>query len=230
MQVNDRMTPNPVTLTEDASFQDALHLMKEKNIRRLPVVAKDGHLIGIVVQKDLFSASPSSATSLSIFEVHYLLSKLKMKNVMTKRVVTVGDDCPLEEAARIMVDYKIGCLPILKEDKLVGIITETDIFKTFVEILGGREKGLRLTLDVTEKKGMLAAIAKEIAKQNGNILSVATFSGKNATDRIITIKVVDAPKESLLKSLETACVKVLNAVDMTEGGYAPRIIDRKTRL
>lgn len=230
MQVKDRMTPNPVTLTEDASFQDALHLMKEKKIRRLPVVAKDGHLVGIVVQKDLFSASPSSATSLSIFEVHYLLSKLKMKNVMTKRVVTVGDDCPLEEAARIMVDYKIGCLPILKEDKLVGIITETDIFKTFVEILGGREKGLRLTLDVTEKKGMLAAIAKEIAKQNGNILSVATFSGKNANDRIITIKVVDAPKESLLKSLETACVKVLNAVDMTEGGYAPRIIARKTRL
>jgi acetoin utilization protein AcuB len=230
MQVKDRMTPNPVTLIEDASFQDALHLMKEKKIRRLPVVAKDGHLVGIVVQKDLFSASPSSATSLSIFEVHYLLSKLKMKNVMTKRVVTVGDDCPLEEAARIMVDYKIGCLPILKDDKLVGIITETDIFKTFVEILGGREKGLRLTLDVTEKKGMLAAIAKEIAKQNGNILSLATFSGKNATDRIITIKVVDAPKESLLKSLETACVKVLNAVDMTEGGYAPRIIDQKTRF
>ena len=230
MQVKDRMTPNPVTLIEDASFQDALHLMKEKKIRRLPVVAKDGHLVGIVVQKDLFSASPSSATSLSIFEVHYLLSKLKMKNVMTKRVVTVGDDCPLEEAARIMVDYKIGCLPILREDKLVGIITETDIFKTFVEILGGREKGLRLTLDVTEKKGMLAAIAKEITKQNGNILSLATFSGKNATDRIITIKVVDAPKESLLKSLETACVKVLNAVDMTESGYTPRIIDRKTSL
>jgi acetoin utilization protein AcuB len=145
---------------------------------------------------------------------------------MTTQVVTVED--ARWKAARIMVDYQIGCLPILKVDKLVGIITETDIFKTFVEILGGREKGLRLTLDVTEKKGVLAAIAKEIAKQNGNILSVATFSGKNANDRIITIKVVDAPKESLLKSLETACVKVLNAVDMTEGGYTPTIIGRKT--
>jgi acetoin utilization protein AcuB len=127
-----------------------------------------------------------------------------------------------------MVDYKIGCLPIVKQDKLVGIITETDIFKTFVEILGGREKGLRLTLDVTEKKGVLAAIATEIAKQNGNIISVATFSGRNANDRIITVKIVGAPKESLLKSLETACVKVLNAIDMTEGGYAPTIIERKT--
>jgi acetoin utilization protein AcuB len=126
-----------------------------------------------------------------------------------------------------MVDYKIGCLPIVKGDKLAGIITETDIFKSFVEILGGREKGLRLTLDVTEKKGVLAAIATEIAKQNGNIISVATFSGRDAHDRIITVKIVGAPQDSLLKNLETACVKVLNAVDMTEGGYTPTIIDRK---
>ena len=157
MQVKDRMTPNPTTAAEDTSFEEALHIMKEKKIRRLPIVSKNGRLSGIVVQKDLFSASPSAATSLSVFEVHYLLSKLKMKDVMTKRVVTVGDDCPLEEAARIMVDYKIGCLPITKDGKLLGIITETDIFKTFVEILGGRTKGLRLTLDVTERKGELAA-------------------------------------------------------------------------
>jgi acetoin utilization protein AcuB len=198
--------------------------MKEKKIRRLPIVNKSGRLTGIVVQKDLFSASPSRATSLSVFEVHYLLSKLKMKDVMTKRVVAVGDDCPVEEAARIMVDYKIGCLPIVKEDNLVGIITETDIFKTFVEILGGREKGLRLTLDVTERKGELASIAGEIAKQDGNIISVATFSGRNATDRIITVKVTGASKEPLLKGLEAKGVKVLNAIDMTEGGYAPKII------
>ena len=208
-------------------LSDLLHLMKEKKIRRLPIVTKEGSLVGIVVQKDLFSASPSAATSLSVFEVHYLLSKLKMKDVMTKRVVTVGDDCPVEEAARIMVDYKIGCLPIVKEDKLVGIITETDIFKTFVEILGGRVKGLRLTLDVTEGKGALADIAAEIARQDGNIVSVATFSGRDASDRIVTVKVVGAAREPLLKSLETVRVKVLNAIDMTEGGYTPMIIERK---
>jgi acetoin utilization protein AcuB len=137
MQVKDRMTPNPVTVTEDSSFEDALHLMKEKKVRRLPVVDKKGRLVGIVADKDLFSASPSPATSLSVFEVHYLLSKMKMKSLMTKRLITVGIDCPLEEAARIMVDHKIGSLPVLKENKLVGIITETDIFKTFVELLGG---------------------------------------------------------------------------------------------
>jgi acetoin utilization protein AcuB len=229
MQVKDRMTHNPVTVAEDATFENALHLMKEKKIRRLPIVSKDGHLVGIVVEKDLFSASPSAATSLSVFEVHYLLSKLKMKNLMTKRVVAVGDDCPLEEAARIMVDNKIGCLPILNGGKLVGIITETDIFKTFVEILGGRENGLRLTLDVTEGKGVLAAIANEIVKNNGSILSLATFCGLNASDRVITVKVTEAAKESLLKDLQATGVKILNALDMTNGGYLPTIIDGKTR-
>ncbi len=227
MLVKDRMTPNPVTVTDDSSFENALHLMKEKRIRRLPIVNKEGKLVGIVVQKDLFSASPSKATSLSVFEVHYLLSKLKMKDVMTKRVVAVGEDCPIEEAARLMVDYKIGCLPIVRDDKPVGIITETDIFKTFVEILGGREKGLRLTLDVTEGKGVLASMASVIAQHDGNIVSLATFSGRDSNDRIVTVKVTGAPKEALLKSLEEAREKVLNAVDMSEGGYVPRIIEQK---
>lgn len=225
MQVKDRMTPNPVTVTEDSSFEDALHLMKEKQIRRLPVVNKNGRLVGIVADKDLFSASPSPATSLSVFEVHYLLSKMKMRSLMTKRVITVGCDCPLEEAARIMVDHKIGSLPVLKENKLVGIITETDIFKTFVEILGGRDKGLRLTLDVTEKKGALAGIANEIVKDDGNILSLATFRGRDAMDRIITVKVTGASKEALVKGLEAQGVKVLNAIEISERGYPFTIID-----
>ncbi len=229
MQVKDRMTCNPVTVAEDASFEDALHMMKEKNIRRLPISSKDGHLVGIVVEKDLFSAAPSQATSLSIFEMHYLLLKLKVKEVMTRRVIAVGDDCPLEEAARIMVDHKIGSLLIVKDGKLVGIITETDIFKTFVEILGGREKVLRLTLDVTEGKGVLASIANEIVRNNGNILSLATFFCKDENERIITVKVTDAPKEPLLEGLEATGIRVLNAIDMTNGGYVPVVIDGKTR-
>jgi acetoin utilization protein AcuB len=177
----------------------------------------------------LSSASPSLATSLSVFEVHYLLSKLRMKDVMTKRVITVGDDCPLEEAARIMVDHKIGSLPILKDGRLAGIITETDIFKTFVEVLGGRIKGLRLTLDVTEGKGVLAVIANEIVRNNGNIISLATFFCKDAAERIITVRVTDAPKEPLLDGLEARGIHVLNAIDMTNGSYVPKIIDEKTR-
>jgi len=229
MQVKDRMTPNPITVTEDTTFEDALRLIRDRKIRRLPVLNKEGHLVGIVSEKDLLYASPSPATSLSVFEMHYLLSKLKMKEVMTRRVITVGEDCPLEEAARIMVDHKIGCLPVLRDGNLVGIITETDIFKTFVEMLGGREKGLRLTLDVTEGKGVLAAIATEIAKENGNIVTLATFQGKKPGERVITVKVTDVLKESIIKGLETTGAKVLNVIDVTGNGYEPKIVDERVR-
>lgn len=229
MQVKDRMTPDPVSVADEASFEEALHLLREKKIRRLPVVSKDGHLVGIVVEKDLLSASPSRATSLSVFEMHYLLLKLKVRDVMTKRVFAVGDDCPLEEAARIMVDQKIGCLLITREGRLTGIITETDIFKTFVEILGGRQSVLRLTLDVTEGKGVLAAITGEIVRNGGNVLTLATFFCKDAGERIITVKVTGAAKEPLLEGLKATGVRVLNVIDMTNGGYAPLVVDGKTR-
>ena len=229
MQVKNRMTPDPVTVAEEATFDEALHLLKENKIRRLPVVSGEGHLVGIVVEKDLLSASPSRATSLSVFEVHYLLSKLKVKDVMTKRVYTVADDCPLEEAARIMVAQKIGCLLITSGGRLAGIITETDIFKTFVEILGGGQSVLRLTLDVTEGKGVLAAIANEIVRNGGNILTLATFFCKDESERIITVKVTDAAKEPLLIGLQAKGIRVLNVIDMPHGGYAPQVVDDRTR-
>ncbi|MDO9066791.1 MAG: CBS domain-containing protein, partial [Chloroflexota bacterium] len=199
MQVKDRMTPDPIVVMDTTPFEDALRLMRDKKVRRLPVVDKYGRLVGIVAERDLLYASPSPATSLSVFEIHYLLAKMTVQEVMTKRVITVGEDCPLEEAARIMVDHKIGSLLVVTGGKLMGIITETDIFKTFVEILGGREPGLRLTLDVTEGKGVLAMIASEITRAGGNILSVATFQAPDATQRIVYVKVTGAAKEALLK-------------------------------
>jgi acetoin utilization protein AcuB len=227
MQVKDRMSSSPVTVSEDASFEDALRLMKERKIRRLPVVTKDGRLVGIVVEKDLLYASPSPATSLSVFEIHYLLARMRVRDVMTKRVITVGPDCPLEEAARIMVDHKIGSLPVMTDGKLAGIITETDIFKTFVEILGGREPGLRLTLDVKDNPGVLAAVASEIARANGNVISVASFKSPNAAERVLTLKVSGADRESLLKSLRAAGAVVLDERQVVEGGYSPHIIDER---
>src|SRR5512146_3310161 len=158
MLVRTRMTANPITVNPDTSFEDALQLLREKKIRRLPVVDKQGNLVGIVVEKDLLYASPSPATSLSVFEVHYLLSKLQVKDVMTKRVITVGEEAPLEEAARIMVDHKIGSLPIVRDRKVVGILTETDSFKTMAEALGGREQGVRISILVGEAKGQLAKV------------------------------------------------------------------------
>lgn len=229
MQVKDRMSPNPVTVSEDTSFEDALRLMKDRKIRRLPVIGNEGRLVGIVVEKDLLYASPSPATSLSVFEVHYLLARMRVRDVMTKRVITVGPDCPLEEAARIMVDHKIGSLPVMADGALKGIITETDIFKTFVEILGGREPGLRLTLDVKDNPGVLAALADEIARARGNVISVATFKAPNAADRVLTLKVSGADRESLLKSLKAAGAVVLDVRDVVEGGYTPHIVDERAQ-
>ena len=229
MQVKDRMTSDPIVVTDETPFEDALRLMRDKKVRRLPVVDKYGRLVGIVAERDLLYASPSPATSLSVFEIHYLLAKMTVQEVMTKRVITVGEDCPLEEAARIMVDHKIGSLPVVTGGKLVGIITETDIFKTFVEILGGREPGLRLTLDVTEGKGVLADIAREITGAGGNILSVATFQSPDATQRIVYVKVTGAAKEALLKGLETAGAKVMDSQEVAPGGYPPTILDGRQK-
>jgi acetoin utilization protein AcuB len=229
MQVKDRMSRSPIVVTDTTPFEDALRLMREKKVRRLPVVNKDGSLVGIVAERDLLYASPSPATSLSVFEVHYLLAKMIVNEVMTKRVITVGEDCPLEEAARIMVDHKIGSLPVVTGGRLVGIITETDIFKTFVEMLGGREPGLRLTLDVTEGKGVLAVIASEITKAGGNILSVATFQAPDATQRIVYVKVTGAAKNALMKGLEAAGAKVMDAQEVAAGGYTPTVLDGRTK-
>jgi acetoin utilization protein AcuB len=229
MQVKDRMTSDPIVVIDTAPFEDALRLMRDKKVRRLPVVNKDGRLVGIVAERDLLYASPAPTASLSVFEVHYQLAKMTVQQVMAKRVITVGEDCPLEEAARIMVDHKIGSLPVVTGGKLVGIITETDIFRTFLEILGGREPGLRLTLDVTEGKGVLAGIAGEIARAGGNILSVASFQAPDADQRIVYVKVTGAAKEDLLNGLEAAGARVLDAQEVAPGGYAPTILDGRQK-
>jgi len=202
MLVGERMTRRPITVGEDVSVDEALQLMHSEHIRRLPVVDKNGRLVGIVSELDLLKVSPSPATSLSIYEIPYLLSKIKMRDIMTRDVITVTEDTPLEEAARIMADNKIGGLPVMREDKLVGIITETDIFKIFLEMLGGREPGVRISLLAPEKKGMLAKITGKIAEVGGNILALGTTMGEDPSNRQITIRVADVSEEDLKAAIE----------------------------
>ena len=197
MLVGDRMTKRPITVSADTSIDKALQLMREERIRRFPVLDKHGKLVGIVSEKDLLYASPSPATSLSIYEIPYLLSRVKVRDVMTKKVITVGEDTPLEEAARIMADNKIGGLPVMRDDKLVGIITETDLFKIFLELLGAREESVRLSMLVPEKKGTLAKIASTVAEMGGNFIALGTIMGEDPTNRQLTIKVTDVPEEQL---------------------------------
>ncbi len=125
MLVHERMSKNPITITEDTPINRALKFMRDEKVRRLPVLNKKGELVGIVSERDLLYASPSPATSLSIHEIHYLVSKITVDEVMTRDVFTVSEYTPLEEAACIMADNKIGGLPVVRDGRLVGIITES---------------------------------------------------------------------------------------------------------
>jgi len=210
MLVRDRMTPNPVTVTPETTFPEAFRLMREHRFRRLPVVDKKGRLVGIVVEKDMLHASPSAATSLSVFEINYLLSKLKVEEVMTSPVITVEGDLPVEEAARVMVEHKIGSLPVMDDGKLVGIITETDIFKLFVEILGGGECPVRITIRVPDTPGQLARATSVIASIQGNIHAIGSFKGDDPEHLFITMRIEGAGEEAIRQALQEAGIELVN--------------------
>lgn len=197
MLVRDRMTRNPITVRGDTALPDALKIMRDNKIRRLPVVDKGGKLVGMVSEKDLLYASPSPATTLSVWEMHYLVAQIKLSQLMAEEVISVGEDCPIEEAARIMADNKVSGLPVMRGDLLVGIITETDLFKVFLELMGAREQGTRFTVLVPEKKGMLLALAQQVAELGGNIVALGTFLGEDPTNRLLTVKIQDVDKDDL---------------------------------
>jgi acetoin utilization protein AcuB len=205
------MTERPITVSEDASVDKALELMDSENVRRLPVVDRHGQMVGIVSELDLLKVSPSPATSLSIYEIPYLLSKIKMRDIMAKEVITVTEDTPLEEAARIMSDNKIGGLPVMRDDKLVGIITETDLFKVFLEMLGARQDGVRLSMLIPEEKGTLTKIAGKVSELGGNFIALGSIMGVDPTNRQLTIKVADVTQEELVSAMEALGLKVLDA-------------------
>lgn len=188
MLVGERMSRPPIIIGPEMSIHDALALFKKERIRRAPVI-KAGKLIGIVSEKDLLNASPSPATTLSVWEMNYLLSKLTVAEVMTKNVITVTEDAPIEEAARIMADNKIGGLPVVKGSRVVGIITETNLFKLFIELMGAREKGIRVTALIEDQPGALAAVTKSIADAGGNFIAFGQFVGEDVNTRVITFKV-----------------------------------------
>ncbi len=201
MLVGTRMSHPVITLPPDMPIVEALNLMKREHIRRAPVV-KDGRMIGIVSDKDLLNASPSPVTSLSVWELNYLLSKITVGQVMTKDVVTVTEDTPIEEAARIMADNKIGGMPVLRDGHVVGIITETNLFKVFLELMGAREAGIRVTALLTERPGTLSELAQAIHNAGGNIIALGTFLGETTGNRNVTFKVAGVSEEKLRQSIE----------------------------
>ncbi len=214
MLVSDRMTPNPVTAMPEATHKQAAELMRAHDIHHLPVVTKEGRLVGIVTEADLLAAQPSPATTLSIYEIHALLSKLKLKDIMARPVITTTPDCPLEDAARLMLDNDIGCLPVMDDNRLIGLITDTDIFQSLVTFLGGGQEGARFTLDLPDKPGVLAQVARTVAEAGGNIISVTTWKRKADQRAYITIKEQGADYAALKRALND--LAEVDVVDIRE--------------
>ncbi|MFV9503863.1 MAG: CBS domain-containing protein [Oscillochloridaceae bacterium umkhey_bin13] len=188
MLVGERMNRPVITVAPETPINDALHLMRSEHIRRMPVVAH-GKLVGIVSMKDLLNASPSQATTLSVWELNYLLSKLTVETYMTHHVLTVGESTPLEEAARLMADQRVGGLPVMRAGEVVGMITETDLFKIFLELMGARDSGVRCEVHMHDEPGQLAVLTQTLAQAGGNIIALGTFAGEAPGHSIVTFKV-----------------------------------------
>jgi acetoin utilization protein AcuB len=183
------MTKNPVCARPDMSVNEVRELMDREKIKRMPVLDKSDTLKGIITRKDLIKAGPSPATTLDIYEISYLLSKLKVEKVMQKDVITVDENEVVEEAARVMADNDIGCLPVMRGSLLVGIITDTDLLRVFVKAFGARKNGVRVTILIVERPGELAKISGAIAEKGGNIFSYVSAEGDEPKHSRCTMKI-----------------------------------------
>ncbi len=209
MLVGERMSRPVITISPETPIHDAVNLMKKERISRLPVV-KSNKLLGIVTEKDLINASPSAATTLSVWEMNYLLSKITVKEVMTKEVITVNEDTPIEDAARLMADKDIGGMPVLRGKEVVGIITETDLFKIFLELMGARERGVRVTMLIHEQPGQLAKLTNTISQAGGNFVAIGTILGEGVSNRLLTFKATGIGLNEVLQLIEPLAEKVVD--------------------
>ena len=209
MLVDERMTHRFISVPPEMSVPEALALFRKSQIRRAPVM-KEGKMLGIVSETDLLNASPSPVSTLSVWEMNYMMSKVTVKQVMTKKVITVEVGTPIEDAAHIMVDAKIGGMPVTKAGKVVGIITETDLFKVFMELMGTHEKGVRVSVVADDKPGQIARISRLVSDAGGNFLGFGSFAGPDPSLMNVTFKVTGIKKEDIKKILGKEVKKILD--------------------
>jgi len=207
MKVRDRMSENVIAVGMDTNINEAFSLMKENNIRRLPIVEK-GKVTGIITLSDLNQAAPSSATTLSIHELNYLLAKTKIKDVVFKKqkLITIEPNNYIETAAKVMRKYRISGLPVVENNQLVGIVTETDIFDAFIDILGVKKTHSRIDFYTADRPGTLATITGIVAAKDKNIINtVVYFDEKKGKYKMI------------LRLEELECEDVI--LELKKGGY-----------
>lgn len=211
MLVRDRMSKNPVTTSPGASVPDALKVMQGAKVRQLPVMdPKTGEMVGIVSLADLLRVSPSPASSLSVWEMEYLLDRVTVEKVMTTNVITVTENTAVEEAGRIMSDNKISGLPVMRGRELVGIITESHLFNILLDVFGARRPGLRMTVRMPLVKGGLAKISTAVAAIGGHFMAFAESMDLGTA----TFKVADVEREELLAAIEPLVDEIVDVREM----------------
>ena len=209
MRIGDIMTENPLTVDSETSIFDAKRIMKENNIRRLPVVDK-GRLAGMVTERMILEASPSPATSLSIHELHYLISKMKVKEIMVKNPITISPDTTFEEALLLGQEKRIGAFPVMDKGKLVGITTESDLVRFITSIWGAREKASTIIIDgISQRFGLFKEIVSIIDRHEVPILGIMTYIALGRVDCCLIIRVKTKGVDSLVKDLKKARFKVI---------------------
>ncbi len=221
MLVKGWMTTDLITVEEDTSMMKASMIMKEKKIRCLPVVNKKGQLAGIVSDRDLKDAAPSKATTLDVYELNYLLSSIKIKDLMTKNVVYVKPDETVEFAAILMLENKISSLPVINDKgALIGIITQTDIFKVMINIAGVYTGGIQFAFSLEDRPGSIKEAADVIRSHGGRIVSIlSTRETAEEGRRDVYIRSSSLPEEKLkdlVRELEEKFVVLYTSKDFLE--------------
>jgi acetoin utilization protein AcuB len=198
------MTKNPIYTNPKELISNVKSTMDREQITKVPVLDDSGKLIGVITKTDLKKTMPSNATTLDIYELSYLLSKITVEKVMKTHPITIQKDATIEEAAKIMSEKGISSLIVMDGEVLSGILTKTDLFKAVVDMFGFRYEGVRAEVEANDNPGELAKISKAIADKNGKIVSVITADGSDVSKRIITLKIIGISKETveeILKSL-----------------------------
>lgn len=211
--MREMIKKNPISISPEANFFEARNLIHEKGIRHLPVVDNENRIIGIVTDRDIREAAPSDATLLSVQELNYLLGKLKVKAFMTpkEKLITITPDTLIEEAVQLMVDHKIGCLPVVVEgDKLYGIFTETDAMAHLVDIFGLKRRGTRLSIALEDKPGSMLGVLEIFKKYEVNVISIVSPSFMIDGKRIAAIRIQTEGYEPIVKDLEKAGYEILS--------------------
>lgn len=197
MIIADRMKKNPATATPDMSISDASAKMKAEKVHRLPVLDDDRRLVGVISEKDILLAAPSPASTLSTYEINYLLSKLKVKNIMSRNPVTITRETTIEEAVRLMVENDLSCLPVMDNGYLSGIVSKSDLFKILLEMLGAKHKGIRVEALVEDGVGVVAGLSDKFTAAGINIISLGTLEGPDASLRVLTFKLENGTEKQV---------------------------------